>query len=69
MDHRENVADALARACAHERELWGRIRGKLPGEAGCTDELWREWLRYATLVRVLSAEQGASLGAPRPPRD
>jgi hypothetical protein len=61
MDHRETIADALARACAHERELWGRIRGKAPGEAGCPDELWREWLRCATLVRVLSAERASPL--------
>lgn len=61
MDHRENIADALARACALERELWSRVRGKLPGDADCTDELWREWLRSAILVRVLSAERSSSL--------
>lgn len=65
MDHRENIADALSRACALERELWSRVRGKLPGDPDCTDELWREWLRSATLVRVLSAEQDATCQRPR----
>lgn len=57
MDARENIDEALRRAVDHERELWAKCRGKLPGDPNCPEELWCEWRKSAELVRVLATER------------
>ena len=64
MDSFENLEEALRRAIEHERALWMRVRGKPPGSPGCHEDLWREWLKAAQLVRVLATERMREM---RPP--
>jgi hypothetical protein len=65
MDAGENINDAFMRACARERELWQRIRGKHPGDPDCPDGIWREWLKSAELVRVLATEHAQAIVPPK----
>jgi hypothetical protein len=69
MDAGENFNDAFSRACARERDLWQRIRGKHPGDPDCPDGLWREWLDAARLVRVLATEHAQEIAFPKQQAD
>ena len=59
-----SIDAALDRALERERELWNSVRGKSPGEPGCPEALWREWVAAKELVHALAAERIRSTIAP-----
>jgi hypothetical protein len=68
-----------AAAVASERIAWDALRGRLPGSASYSEELWRNWrtavdeadraaARAKTLVPQRAAPTGSSvIGTVRPP--